>query len=296
MSIQSFINYLQAERKYSLHTITAYRSDLQGFSDFCFRNFKHDDLSQLDYRAIRLWLVELVDEKISNRSINRKMSALKSYYNFLLKSKQIESHPMRTHKSLKTPKRISVPFNQSEMDLVIESLKEGEDFNSVRNRLMVELLYSTGIRRAELIELKEKDIDISNATIKVMGKRKKERYIPLLRNLKDSIENYQEIRKQIITESETFFVTESGKKLYPNLVYRLINDYFSKVSTKVKKSPHVIRHSFATHLLNEGADMNSVKELLGHSSLASTQVYTQNSLNDLKKMYNQAHPRSIKNQ
>lgn len=224
------------------------------------------------------------------------MSALKSYYNFLLKSKQIDSHPMAAHKSLKTSKRVNVPFNMDEMKEVLELLASGDDFISLRNRLVVEILYTTGMRRAELIGLTDSDVDLSAGVYKVTGKRNKQRYIPILNSVVPTIKRYRELKTQVQGTEAAFFNTETGKKLYPTLVYRIVNDYFSKVSSKVKKSPHIIRHSFATHLLNEGADLNSVKELLGHSSLASTQVYTHNSLNELKKMYNQAHPRSVKNQ
>jgi integrase/recombinase XerC len=203
---------------------------------------------------------------------------------------------MAAHKSLKTSKRVNVPFNAVEMKEVMELLAQGEDLISLRNKLIVEILYTTGMRRAELIGLTEGDIDLNAGVYKVTGKRNKQRYIPILNSVVPTIKRYRELKGEFMDPDEAFFNTEAGKKLYPTLVYRIVNDYFSKVSSKVKKSPHIIRHSFATHLLNEGADLNSVKELLGHSSLASTQVYTHNSLNELKKMYNQAHPRSIKNQ
>lgn len=296
MSITSFVQYLQLEKKYASHSVTAYQRDLNSFLTFCAEQFGRTDIENLDYSFIRYWIVSLVDNKISNRSVNRKMSALKTYYNFLLKSKQISSHPMAAHKSLKTSKRVNVPFNADEMKEVMELLTQGEDLISLRNRLIVEMLYTTGMRRAELIGLTESDIDLSAGVYKVTGKRNKQRYIPILNSVVPTIKRYRELKGEVKDPDAAFFNTESGKKLYPTLVYRIVNDYFSKVSSKVKKSPHIIRHSFATHLLNEGADLNSVKELLGHASLASTQVYTHNSLNELKKMYNQAHPRSIKNQ
>jgi integrase/recombinase XerC len=296
LSIASFVQYLQLEKKYSSHSVTAYQRDLTSFLTFCVQNFGRTDIENLDYSFIRYWIVSLVDNKLSNRSVNRKMSALKSYYNFLLKSKQIDSHPMATHKSLKTSKRVNVPFNMDEMKEVMELLASGDDLISLRNRLIVEMLYTTGMRRAELIGLNDSDIDLSAGVYKVTGKRNKQRYIPILNSVVPTINRYRELKGQTPGTEEAFFNTETGKRLYPTLVYRIVNDYFSKVSSKVKKSPHIIRHSFATHLLNEGADLNSVKELLGHSSLASTQVYTHNSLNELKKMYNQAHPRSVKNQ
>lgn len=295
MTIKAFLDYLVFEKKYSPNTLLAYRKDLESFLSFCQMNFGREDLENLDYSFVRQWILDLVDQEVSNRSINRKMSTLRSFYVFLMKSKLITENPMKHHKPLKMAKRVSVPFNQREIEEVIEIMREAEDFVSVRNGLIVELLYSTGMRRAELINLKVSDVDVGGALIKVLGKRNKERFIPLLNSLKPTIEKYNLLRSAQHPRVDYFFMTEKGEKIYPTLVYRLINDYFSIVSSKVKKSPHTLRHSFATHLLNEGADLNSVKELLGHSSLASTQVYTQNSLSELKKMYNQAHPRSVKN-
>ncbi|PJC59740.1 MAG: integrase, partial [Flavobacteriales bacterium CG_4_9_14_0_2_um_filter_35_242] len=238
---------------------------------------------------------DLVTKKNSNSSINRKISSLQSYYKFLLKTKTISVNPLLKHKPLKKEKKLQVPFSEKEMNEVIDSLKDLDDFISVRNKLMIEMFYGTGMRRIELINLKLKDVDLENKTIKVLGKRNKERYIPLLDFVIKSINSYTLKRTEIKTESENLFITDKGKKTCETLVYRVINTYFSGVSSKVKKSPHIIRHSFATHLLNEGADLNAIKELLGHASLASTQVYTSSSLNKIKEVYNQAHPRSAKN-
>jgi integrase/recombinase XerC len=198
------------------------------------------------------------------------------------------------HKALKVPKRVNIPFTNKEITEVINNLNENDDFLSVRNKLVVEILYATGIRRNELINLKISDVDLIQENIKVLGKQNKERIIPLLRTVQNSIKRYLDKRKETPQKNDYLFITEKGNKFYGTLVYRIINDYFSSVSTKVKKSPHIIRHAFATQLLNEGADLNSVKELLGHASLASTQVYTNSSLSELKKVYNQAHPRSKK--
>jgi integrase/recombinase XerC len=198
------------------------------------------------------------------------------------------------HKALKTSKKIQVPFSEKEIENVLELLEETNDFEGVRNKLIVELFYSTGIRRAELVQVKYKDVSVTQKTIKVLGKRNKERIIPLLPSIIKSIEGYLTHRDQLehITDSDFFFLSLKGVKIYETLVYRIINNYFSKASEKVKKSPHILRHSFATHLLNEGADLNAVKELLGHSSLASTQVYTHNSIAQLKQVYNNSHPRN----
>ena len=295
MPIKHFIEYLSFEKKYSSHTIRAYNDDLNSFQTFCKITFDNEKLGDVNYSQIRSWIVKMVNENISNRTVNRKISSLKSFYKFLVKTKQIKESPLLRHQALKISKRVQVPFSEKEINEVINNLNEFDDFESVRNKLIVELLYSTGMRRAELMEIKQSSINFTNSTLKVLGKRNKERYIPLLNSVQQTLKTYLDLRKEIKSDSENLLITIKGNKIYPTLVYRIINDYFSAVSSKVKKSPHVIRHSFATHLLNEGADLNSVKELLGHSSLASTQVYTHSSLNELKKVYNQAHPRSVKN-
>ena len=295
MPIKSFIDYLSFEKKYSDHTITAYQNDLKTFQEFYIQEYQDDNLLTVNYPQIRAWIVSLVDAEISNRTINRKVSSLKSFYKFQQKAKQIEENPLQKHQALKVSKRVQVPFSEKEIINVLRQLDEESDFTSLRNKMMVELLYSTGIRRNELINLKLKDVDFSNNTIKVLGKRNKERFVPLLQSVKDSIKKYLLEREKENSIIDFLFFTDKQKKLYPTFVYRVINEYFSTVSSKVKKSPHVLRHSFATHLLNEGADLNSVKELLGHSSLASTQVYTHSSMGKLKEVYNNAHPRSNKN-
>ncbi len=295
MSISHFITYLDCEKNYSPYTITAYKNDLSSFEDFCGSEFQIKEISEVSYPIIRSWIVKLVEDHISNRSINRKISSLRSYFNFLLKSKQIEDHPLRKHKALKVEKRINVPFSEKEINEVLDFFDQAEGFEQIRDKLIIELLYTTGMRRAELIGLKSTSIDLSQSIVKVVGKRNKERQLPLLLSVKGTVEKYKLLRKDIVSDSDSFFITKKGDSIYPTLVYRIINEYFSKVSVKVKKSPHIVRHSFATHLLSEGADLNSVKELLGHSSLASTQVYTHSNLKDLKTMYNQAHPRSNKN-
>jgi len=295
MPIKHFIEYLSFEKKYSSHTIRAYNDDLNSFQTFCKITFDNEKLADVNYSQIRSWIVKMINENISNRTVNRKISSLKSFYKFLVKTKQIKESPLLKHQALKVSKRVQVPFSEKEINEVIDNLNEFDDFESVRNKLIVELLYSTGMRRAELMEIKQSSINFTSSTLKVLGKRNKERYIPLLNSVQQTLKTYLHLRKEIKSEIENLLITIKGNKIYPTLVYRIINDYFSAVSSKVKKSPHVIRHSFATHLLNEGADLNSVKELLGHSSLASTQIYTHSSLNELKKVYNQAHPRSVKN-
>ena len=292
--IKPFLEYLLLEKGYSKHTITAYKTDLIAFNDFCEVVYDLDSLVSINYVQVRSWVVSLVDADISNNTVNRKVSSLKSFYKFLQKIGEIETNPLAKHKALKVPKKVQVPFTSKEINQVILNINKNKDFDSIRNKLLVELLYSTGIRRGELINIKERDIDKGNCTIKVLGKRNKERFVPILSSVLDTLNEYLRLRNENQFDSEFLLITSKGNKIYETLVYRIINSYFSQVSSKVKKSPHILRHSFATHLLNEGADLNSVKELLGHSSLASTQVYTHNSLEAIKKVYNQAHPRSNK--
>ena len=294
MTITYFLEYLNLEKKYSKHTITAYKNDLNSFQQFCNEEYQNQEISSVNYSLIRSWIVSLVELGISNRTINRKVSSLKSFYKFLQKTNQIQANPLINHQPLKVAKTVQVPFSEKEI-LEILKTNDEDDFESVRNKLIVELFYATGIRRSELINIKITDINFDNETVKVLGKRNKERYIPLLKIVQNNIQKYLNYRLKINTKEPYLFVTLKGKKVYDTLVYRIINNYFSKVSTKVKKSPHIIRHTFATHLLNEGANLNAVKELLGHSSLASTQIYTHSSLGKLKEIYNQAHPRSQKN-
>lgn len=294
--IDVFLEYLSLEKNYSPHTITAYKKDLLSFKDFLVTEYNQEDLSEVHYAQIRSWVVVLVGENLSNRTINRKISSLKSFYKFLLKTSQIEINPLSQHRSLKTETRVQVPFTSKEINAVISQIEVDDDFIATRDKLIVELFYSTGIRRAELINIKERDLSFSDRTIKVLGKRNKERYVPLLQSVVQTLEKYLELKKEFSIGLEALFITKKGNKIYETLVYRIINSYFSTISSKEKKSPHILRHSFATHLLNEGANLNSVKELLGHSSLAATQVYIQNSLEVIKKVYNQAHPRGNKNQ
>jgi integrase/recombinase XerC len=295
-NIDSFKNYLLLEKKYSNHTVSAYQNDLSFFLDFLKQNFATQNLLEVKYSMIRSWIVDLVDNEVSNVSVNRKIQSLKAYYKFMMKIKQIETSPLLKHRALKTPKKVQIPFSEKELDRVLDQLKFSDDFDGVRDKLIIDLFYSTGIRRSELINLKIQNIDYENNTVKVLGKRNKERLIPILPNLKREIDQYvfQRSRLELVKDHEYFFLLSKGVKLNETFVYRLINYYFSNVSEKVKKSPHILRHTFATHLLNHGADLNAVKELLGHSSLASTQVYTHNSMAELKKTHINAHPRNKK--
>ena len=291
---EAFRDYLQLEKKYSSHTVNAYLADLDCFEEFNKVRFDQEELDGVKYSQIRSWIVSLVDQGISNVSVNRKMASLKAFYKFLLKIKQIEVSPMLKHKALKTPKVVQIPFSEKEVSDLMLGVGSSFGFEEIRDRLVVDFFYTTGMRRAELIGLMAKNVDLSSNVVKVLGKRNKERIIPLLPIVADQVGLYlqERIRLDEIRDSEYFFISKKGLKLSESFVYRLINSYFSRVSEKVKKSPHVLRHTFATHLLNNGADLNSVKELLGHSSLASTQVYTHNSLAELKKVYGDAHPRN----
>lgn len=291
---QAFVDYLQKEKKYSPHTINAYLNDIINFQSFNKINFEQDNIEQVDYSQIRTWIVSLVDAGVSNVSVNRKIASLKAFYKFLLKIKQIEINPLLKHKALKISKKLQIPFSEKEVAEVFVRMQNPLGFEEVRNKLIIDLFYTTGMRRTELIHLKAADVDLSNNTIKVLGKRNKERILPILPIIKEQFSLYIGERSSLesVRDIEFLFLTKKGLKLNDSFVYRLINSYFSTVSEKVKKSPHILRHTFATHLLNNGADLNSVKELLGHSSLASTQIYTHSSLSELKKVYEDAHPRN----
>ena len=296
MEFQKFLDYLQIERNYSQHTTAAYRRDLMSFRDFCVASYGGFDFKEVNYPMVRSWIVTLVEIGNSNRTINRKASSLKAYFKYLLKTKQLEINPLDKHRALKTETKVEIPFSKQEIRAVLDSFEFDNSFEGVRDKTIIELFYATGMRRAELINLTVNDVDFANKTIKVLGKRNKERILPILPVIERLLGEYLQLRGQIEGSSSTdcLFILKNGHKIHESFVYRTINGYFSKASTKQKKSPHILRHSFATHLLNEGADLNAVKELLGHSSLASTQVYTHNSIAVLKKQYGQAHPRGKK--
>lgn len=292
----AFTDYLLQEKNYSVHTVSAYEKDVVDFAGFIAVNFEQEDLTEVNYSQIRSWVVFLMDQGLVPASVNRKISSLKAFYKFLLRSKQIAVSPLIKHKSLKTGKKIQIPFSEKELKTVLTEGAFTNDFEGIRNKLILDLFYATGMRRIELIELKLVDVDLFAHSVKVLGKRNKERIIPVLPEISRQVRVYLNERSdlEVIQDSQHFFLTKSGKKLNISLVYRLVNGYFSSVSEKVKKSPHIIRHSFATHLLNNGAAINSVKDLLGHATLASTQVYTHNSLAELKKTHAASHPRQKK--
>lgn len=296
MEFQKFLDYLQIEKNYSKLTIAAYSRDLSGFRDFCITSYDGLDFKEVSYPIIRSWIVSLVEQGNSNRTINRKVSSLKAYFKYLLKTRQLQINPLDKHKALKTQTKVEVPFSKEEIRAVLDSFEFDTSFEGMRDKTIIEMFYATGMRRAELINLTINAVDFANKTIKVLGKRNKERIIPILPVVEQLLKEYLYHRDQVTGSEHTdcLFILKNGHKINESFVYRTINGYFSKASTKQKKSPHILRHSFATHLLNEGADLNSVKELLGHSSLASTQVYTHNSIAMLKKQYGLAHPRNKK--
>jgi len=291
-NLQAFRDYLALEKHYSPHTVQAYLRDIEFFADFLEREFGAVALTEVVYPQVRAWIVQMVDGGMSATSVNRKVSSLKAFFKFLLKARQIETSPLLKHKALKTPKKVQIPFSEKELDRVLDLLEFDEGFAGIRDKLIIDLFYTTGIRRSELINLKVRDYSIT--TLKVLGKRNKERIIPVLDVIASQCAEYLAAREKLdrIVDAECFFLSEKGVKLSESFVYGLVNRYFSHVSEKVKKSPHILRHTFATHMLNNGADLNSVKELLGHASLASTQVYTHSSLGELKKVYVAAHPRN----
>jgi len=295
-NIDAFRDYLQLEKKYSPHTINAYLNDIGYFESFNKECFGQETIEQVNYSQIRSWIVSLVEDGVSNTTVNRKIASLKSFYRFLLKIKQIQVNPLLKHKALKTEKKLQIPFSEKELVAALSQKSNSGDFQGLRDRLVVELFYASGMRRAELIHLKYSNVNFANSTLKVLGKRNKERILPILPMVLEQLLLYVKERSllETIVDGDYLFLTKKGLKLNDSFVYRLINSYFSTVSEKVKKSPHILRHTFATHLLNNGADLNSVKELLGHSSLASTQIYTHSSLSELKKVYQEAHPRNKK--
>ena len=294
MLIEKFIDYLKIEKNYSSNTLFAYKKDLIEFKIFINENFEKHPIENAEYKVIRLWIVELANKKLSNRSINRKVSSLKSFYKFLVKTNTISSSPLIAHSPLKQSKKIQVPFSKEEINSLLDSDSFKSDFRGVLQKTIITFFYFTGVRRIELINLKESDINMDSSTIRIMGKRNKQRVIPMLPKLKKAINDYLNLRFNEFNNKtlEYLFVSKSGIQLSEKYVYRTVNEYFKLVSPKVKKAPHTLRHSFATHLINEGADINSVKELLGHSSLSATQVYSHTSMERIKEVFKNSHPRA----
>lgn len=288
-----FLKYIQYEKRFSPHTITSYENDLNQFEAFLKENYQVS-LAEANHNTVRHWVVTLVENGISSRSVNRKMASLRAYYKFLLKRELIKKDPTWKIQALKTNKSLPHFVNEPDITRLLDNCEFGDDFESKRDQIILELLYGTGIRLAELINLKVSDFNTHNGTLKVLGKRNKERVIPFSKGIGTLIKNYIEIKNsaRIINDEGYLLVTDKGERCYPMLIYRTVKKYLNLFTTIDKRSPHVLRHTFATHLLNKGAELNAVKDLLGHSSLAATQVYTHNSLEKLKTVFDQAHPKA----
>jgi integrase/recombinase XerC len=290
--IQNYLDYLLLEKRYSTHTVKAYKTDLSLFQDYL-KEIYEVSIQKTNHSMIRSWLVEELNNGNSARTVNRKITTLKSFYKYLIKEQEIKINPTLKISSSKTSKKLPQFIGLSDMNDLLDKLQFDESYSGFRDKLMIEIFYSTGVRLSELINIKIKDVDSQKGQIKVLGKRNKERIIPLTNELKNTIEEYMFLRtKEKAIDRAYLLLTDSGKKLNPSMVYRKVNNLLQGVTTLDKKSPHILRHTFATHMLNNGADLNVIKELLGHASLSATEVYTHNSIGKLKQIFNNAHPRA----
>lgn len=292
--IQTFLDYLKYEKRYSPHTLISYQNDLADFFSFLEKRFGNITVKEVDHNIVRSWLAELKNNRLTAKSINRKISSLKSFFKYHLRTGVIDATPMAKVISPKIGKRLPVFVKEDDAKKMLNALNSAtEDWKTLNAKMLIIIFYATGLRLSELINLKEKQIDFSRSQIKVLGKGNKERIIPLNKEMTAIIDGYQQLkRKKFEKADEVLLVTEKGKKLYPKYAYLLVNRALGEAGNLDKRSPHVLRHSFATHLMNNGADLNAVKELLGHSSLASTQVYTHNSIEKLKNIHKKAHPKA----
>lgn len=294
MLLKSFLIYLQHEKRYSQHTLTSYKTDLESFENYIKTTYEIDVL-EVKPTHVRSFMVFLIEDNSSESTINRKISTLRSFYKFLLREEKIIKNPMQIVKAPKIPKRLPVFIETEKINQLLDTDGIFDDgFNSTRDHLVIELLFGAGMRLSELIQLKETDVDFYGGTLKVLGKRNKERIIPINKQLINQLNSYLQLKKLQNFNNNLFnlIVTNTGAAAYPKLIYRIVSSNLKLVSTSDKKSPHVLRHSYATSLLNAGADLNAIKELLGHASLAATQVYTHNSIERLKTIYKQAHPKA----
>lgn len=295
-----YIDYLRFEKRYSAHTILAYQTDLVDFSDFLSLQYNSSDLHKADHNLIRSWLISLMDRKISSRSINRKLSTLKSFYRYCLKQGLADVNPMLKVVAPRASKQLPVFLTHESLDKLLQTIEFNTDYEGCRDKMIITLFYATGIRRAELVQLKTSDLDLEKGTIKVLGKRNKERIVPVGENVVGMLNEYLIIRNDFLSENkqktqninQSLFITAKGLPVYPRLIYSIVHKYLSMIASNSKLSPHVLRHTFATHMLDDGADLNAIKEILGHSSLAATQVYTHNTIEKLKTIYKLAHPRA----
>ncbi|MBU0487865.1 MAG: tyrosine-type recombinase/integrase [Bacteroidetes bacterium] len=294
MTTQLFLQYLQFEKRYSQNTFQAYRADISQCEAYLKKSFEVslDQFDSISQQMIRSWLADLMDQGLSARSVNRKISTLKAYFRFLAKNGYHSNNPLAMVTAPKISRRLPAFVEEEKMDFLLDNVEFPADFEGMRDKLIIELFYHTGIRLSELVNLRTNDVDVYNSAIKVLGKRNKERIVPLQTAVVQHIRNYLTERSIYSPDHDYLFIVNNGKKVYQKFVYRVVNYYLSVITTVTKKSPHVIRHTFATHMLNHGADLNAVKELLGHSSLAATQVYTHNSIEKLTKVYRQSHPKA----
>ncbi|MEX2592344.1 MAG: tyrosine-type recombinase/integrase [Anditalea sp.] len=291
----SFINYLEHERRASNHTLLAYKKDLEQFADFVQLSFGLADIGYAGHAEIRAWRIELVEQNLSPSSVNRKIAALRSFYKFLLQSGKITTDPTYKLKALKTPKRLPEFVQEDVIEKILDEAVYAEGFEGQRDKMVMEFLYLTGVRLSELLHLRWADIDLYADIVKVLGKRKKERIIPLSNSIKRNIISYKKVYEERflnLDHADYFIVTKGREQAYPMKIYRIVRKYLDLFAQTSKRSPHLLRHTFATHLLNKGADLNAVKDLLGHASLAATQVYTHNSMEKLKAVFDQAHPKA----
>ena len=287
--LKNFINYLVAEKRFSDHTVKSYVTDLKQFFDFLKNEFEiTNHIEEVQFQLIRSWIASMLEQGLTPRSVNRKISTLRSYFKYLIREGKMNENPMLRVVAPKLSKRLPAFIEEDQIEHLLDKVQFEDGFIGERNKLIIELFYVTGIRLSELINLKKDDIDFYNQSIKILGKRNKERLIPLSSNTIKDLKNF--ISNNMVTHF--LFTNIDGKKLYPRLVYRIVHRYIGKISSVSKKSPHILRHTFATHMLNNGADINAIKDLLGHANLSATQVYTHNSIEKLKKVYKQAHPRA----
>ena len=293
MEIETFINYLNKEKRYSVHSISAYHNDLTQFLLFLKEELQLADHQNPEHHDVRYWIVSLMEKGLNSRSINRKITALRSYFKFLKREGLIDYNPTQKITALKLKKQIPHFASEPDMEQLFNEIEFKPGFSGTRDKLVLEMLYSTGMRRSELINLKTYDVDFYNSELKILGKRNKERIIPFTNKLASSVKNYLiEKQNQKNMDHEYLFANDKGKKMGEKFVYSLVNNYLSLVTTIEKRSPHIMRHTFATHMLNNGADLNTIKEILGHANLSATQIYTHNTIEKLKSIYKQAHPRA----
>ncbi|WP_194774916.1 tyrosine-type recombinase/integrase [Pararhodonellum marinum] len=291
----SFIHYLEFEKRASPHTVLAYQKDLEQFQLFCKDSFGLEDISEAAYGEIRAWIVDLVEQGLGNSSVNRKIATLRSFYKFLLRSGTIKKDPTFKIRVLKTPKKLPEFVQEEAIEKILDEFVYTQDFEGQRDKMVMEFLYLTGVRLSELLNLKWKDLDLYTSEVKVLGKRKKQRIIPITNGLKKNIISYQKVFEEtfsVVDQNDYFIVRINREQAYPMKIYRIVRKYLDLFAQTSKRSPHLLRHTFATHLLNKGADLNAVKDLLGHASLAATQVYTHNSMEKLKAVFEQAHPKA----